>query len=986
LTRADGWYYKNVSYTAKKNPDHFAVRNDLFRKRKLLLVGWDAADWKVISPLVDQGLMPHTQRLVENGMMGNLATLAPILSPMLWTSIATGKRPYKHGVHGFIEPDPHTHAVRPITNLSRKTKAVWNILNQEDKKSFVVGWWPSHPAEPIRGAMVSNHFQQAVAPLHKPWPIRAGTVHPPELVEELAPLRIHPHELEGDMLCYFVPRAPEIDQQKDQRLAMVAKIVAECSSIHAAATHLIGHQRDWDFAAVYYDSIDHFGHGFMRYHPPRLEWISEEDFELYKGVVDGGYIYHDMMLGALLELAGPETTVILMSDHGFHPDHLRPKSTPNEPAGPAAEHRQIGIFVACGPGIKQDDLVFGASVLDITPTMLSLFGLPVGRDMDGRALTAIYEVAPDVAYIDSWDAVPGDAGRHPPEMQIDPVDAREAIRQLVHLGYIEEPDEDASKAAEEATRELRYNLARAYVDGGKAAEGADIFSALWDRWPEESRFGVHLLQAEIDLGHVLEARETMTLLRKRKSAAAESAAEELKALLEKTREQHPLDTDGDDSDPDRIDWEAVSDQEKRRFRRLRGRAGTNLHAFAFLEGSLLHLEGRYDEALRVLGLAVGAQTNDQPSLYLKLGEVCVSKRDWAAATEHYRKVVELDPLSALAHFGLARVAVNQRAWETAAQEALTAAGQHYHYAPSHFMAGLALWHLGKHDESLDALRRAVAINPVYPAAHRTLASYFLNVRRDWIAYDHHRRLAREAKRRIATFQAIGSPEDQHPQEYRETFGSGDPTEEEFLQLNELTVGSPTLPPFDQTIVVVTGLPRSGTSMMMQMLHAGGLPVLVDDHRPADESNQRGYFEHARAKQLARDASWLAGSNGKAVKIVAQLVPHLPTEHRYRLIMMHRPLEEIVNSQKKMLQRLGRDGATITDWALMHTYQRQVTHVRALLAHLRRRGVLDVLDVKYHDALQNPASVAAAVAEFLDCDFDSTRAAAAVDSTLRHECG
>ena len=75
-------------------------------KRRVLLVGWDAADWKVISPLVDLGLMPHVGRLVETGVMGNLATLQPAISPMLWTSIATGKRPYKHGIHGFSEPDP----------------------------------------------------------------------------------------------------------------------------------------------------------------------------------------------------------------------------------------------------------------------------------------------------------------------------------------------------------------------------------------------------------------------------------------------------------------------------------------------------------------------------------------------------------------------------------------------------------------------------------------------------------------------------------------------------------------------------------------------------------------------------------------------------------------------------------------------------------------------------------------------------------------
>jgi len=91
--------------------------------RKVLLVGWDAADWKVIRPLMDAGKMPNVRRLVENGALGQIATLDPPLSPMLWTSIATGKRPFKHGILGFSEPTPDGRDVQPVTNLSRTSKA-----------------------------------------------------------------------------------------------------------------------------------------------------------------------------------------------------------------------------------------------------------------------------------------------------------------------------------------------------------------------------------------------------------------------------------------------------------------------------------------------------------------------------------------------------------------------------------------------------------------------------------------------------------------------------------------------------------------------------------------------------------------------------------------------------------------------------------------------------------------------------------------------
>ena len=290
--------------------------------KKVLLVGWDAADWKVIHPLVDQGLMPNVARLIENGAMGNLRTLLPALSPMLWTSIATGKRPFKHGIYGFTEPTSDGKGVQPITIASRSCKAIWNILNQHDMQSIVVGWWPSHPAEPINGVMVSDFFHKAPKKPGDSWKLRPKSIHPPEKFEELRELRVHPQEIDQEHLLFFVPHAGEVDQDSDPRLSMVMKMIAECTSIHSAATHLLENE-PWDFAAIYYDAIDHFSHGFMKYHPPQQRQIPDQDFRLYSNVVTAGYVYHDMMLGRLLEFAGEDTTVILMSDHGFHPDHLR---------------------------------------------------------------------------------------------------------------------------------------------------------------------------------------------------------------------------------------------------------------------------------------------------------------------------------------------------------------------------------------------------------------------------------------------------------------------------------------------------------------------------------------------------------------------------------------------------------------------------------------------------------------------------------------
>ncbi len=112
----------------------------------------------MIRPLIARGWMPTLARLMEDGVSGNLATIHPMLSPMLWNSIATGKRADKHGICGFVEPRPDRSGIRPVTSTSRKCKAIWNILTQSGLRSQVVSWFASHPAEPILGNVVSDRY------------------------------------------------------------------------------------------------------------------------------------------------------------------------------------------------------------------------------------------------------------------------------------------------------------------------------------------------------------------------------------------------------------------------------------------------------------------------------------------------------------------------------------------------------------------------------------------------------------------------------------------------------------------------------------------------------------------------------------------------------------------------------------------------------------------------------------------------------------
>jgi hypothetical protein len=185
-------------------------------------------------------------------------------------------------------------------------------------------------------------------------------------------------------------------------------------------------------------------------------------------------------------------------------------------------------------------------------------------------------------------------------------------------------------------------------------------------------------------------------------------------------------------------------------------------------------------------------------------------------------------------------------------------------------------------------------------------------------------------------------------------------------------------PGGMPVTIVTGLPRSGTSMMMQMLAAGGMPVLTDAARPPDADNPRGYLEFEPAKRTPRDAGWVAGAAGKAVKLVHVLLPALPPGHEYRLVFMHRDMNEVLASQRAMLEHLGRRGADLSPERLAAAFSEQLRRVREWMA--QHPHVL-ALDVDYHKVIESAAAEARRVNQFLGGALDEAKMAAAVDPLL-----
>ncbi|SRR5712692_6765635 len=179
------------------------------------------------------------------------------------------------------------------------------------------------------------------------------------------------------------------------------------------------------------------------------------------------------------------------------------------------------------------------------------------------------------------------------------------------------------------------------------------------------------------------------------------------------------------------------------------------------------------------------------------------------------------------------------------------------------------------------------------------------------------------------------------------------------------------------ITIVSGLPRSGTSLMMQMLDAGGLPALSDGERQADTDNPKGYLEWERIKQLPKDPSLIAEAEGKVVKVISQLILSLPSGHEYRVILMQRPLPEVLKSQDEMLRRRNADSNADTS-AIEEAFQRHLIEVNKWLAG---KSNVQVSRVHYHRVLREPKAVAGKIAAFLGVPLDIEAMVRQVDGSL-----
>ncbi len=823
----------------------------MMKKNRVLLIGIDAAEWKIIHQLLPTGMLPTLQSWIENGVSGNLKSMNPPFSPMLWTSIATGKYADQHGILGFTEISSEGK-IYPTSNISRKSRALWNILNGMDLKSNIVGWWPSFPCDPIQGIMISDAYLKTTKQ-EVPHP---GFVHGMNELEikELNSIQINEEKISHEDLRIFIP---SIDSSEDDHYVQeLKKAIAGIISVKNSALYAMS-KRDWDFTAVYFNQLDMLSHKFMCFHPPKLNEVPEDLFNKYNNVIVAAYTFLDCILKELQDAAPTDTHFVICSDHGFHSDSKRKIKLPAYTASIALEHNPIGVLIMNGPLFQKNKKIIKSSLLDITPTILSIYNLPIGKDMGGHVMSAAFQNPPTLSCIESWDNMEGNFGDLPVELKKNSLDEYEAMQQLIDLGYIEKMAPEAEEQVRVTYLENLYNLSAVHADKENYAVAISILEKLYEENKADIRYNLDLINYHLAVGQTERAKEILRFFKK------------------------------------------INISKSINFNWLEAKYSMSINQPT---EALTHLIQAYQSNPEQLEIIL-----ELANLYVKLGNWDESH---TLLTQHFKDLKD----NFLTHHLLSSIHNKKGNYSEAIDHALEAIKKSPDYAPAYYQLGEAFYQMQEYETATKSLEACLEINPNISRARNLL----INI-------------------------------------YRQ-----DPKDKELFMKHWAV--------FEQTrkdeIIIVSGLPRSGTSMMMQLLKAGGLSILCDENVKADENNPKGYFEYSPVKNSRMDNSWMENAPGKAVKVIAPLLPALRMKHKLKIIFMEREINEVITSQHQMIfLKTGHQKKELTfDLRIKNTFEKIIQESKSWIAE---RSNIEVLYVQYHDVVYHPEKEISKIKSFLN---------------------
>lgn len=417
---------------------------------RLFFLGIDGVSWKVLGPMLERGELPAFQRLVEEGTsLPRFDTLQMTHSPVIWTTIATGRRPAEHGIRGFTADLPNGRKV-PVTSNLRKKRAIWEVASHKGVSVGVIGWWATWPAEEVRGYVISDHANpafgdQMVADGHF-WTVDR---------EKLAELRrqVYPEEIAPVLNRYWItPESfPWDDFQRrgrftDKQVAQARAAAWNAPDLYSwlktfyrvdyplfrVALDLM-RERPVDLQMLYLrgpDPVQHYGWDLVE---PEKYARRPSDLERDRTVVEGVYRYVDTFLGEILDALPSDAWLIVASDHGAEPsEHAADPARDARPGEHTVEAK--GVLFLRGPGVRRGATLQQATPFDLMPTMAWLLGLPISETLPGHPLFAAFEED----FVQSKTVIKvARYGPRPTGPALPSPEDEEMLKSLRNLGYID---------------------------------------------------------------------------------------------------------------------------------------------------------------------------------------------------------------------------------------------------------------------------------------------------------------------------------------------------------------------------------------------------------------------------------------------------------------------------------------------------------------------------------------------------------------------
>lgn len=633
---------------------------------KILLLHIPGADWRLIGPALDAGHLPHLEALISRGSIANLASQVPLRAPVSAIGLATGQTAQAHGVYGPIKVNEQTQRIQPIQSSDVAAPFLWEHLAHAGKKAYAVGWPGTHPVPQPHGdqdaSVISDVFALSRGKSFDDWPLDPLS-YTHDLPEGLMrDLRFHHREVTPQMLLPFVEEPRSIDLETDDRLGLLAGMLARTTTLHGVATW-IAEMKDWDCLAINFDFIERLSAAFLQHMPPQMPHVTDTDFKIYQNVVSGAYRFFDLLLQRYVELVDEDCTILVASGHGYHIGNLRQAPTPGQAWVPPT-YRSLGILAAAGPGIKEDEIVFGPLQSDIVPTCLSILGVAVPEALPGREIPDIFKVPPTVEKTAAALQVKR-AALEDPDIPL----WSHQISEMATHGYTHAIATDAELAAENT--EIAWQTARAdaFISRADSASALEALDAVLALSPDLTAIRFKKAQCHLNLGEADACRDVLDDIAD--SGGSDSPFSDffrgLLAIKEDDKEtakthffaaEKKLEKPGSATSLlDRLGRSWLSLDEPARaealFRRVLSIDGEDALANGGL-GKALVLQKRDEEAIGALKKSLSA-LRQQPEIHAFLGHALFRLKSYKEAGRSYKEALAIAPSYTAAKEGLERV-------------------------------------------------------------------------------------------------------------------------------------------------------------------------------------------------------------------------------------------------------------------------------------------------------------------------------------------